>query len=48
MPIRAFSIYAGIIVLVNYVIILILMPPMIVFHEKHLANRCFSKKESSG
>jgi predicted RND superfamily exporter protein len=48
MPIRAFGIYAGIIVLVNYVIILILMPPMIVFHEKYLANRCFSKKESSG
>jgi len=48
MPIRAFGIYAGIIVLVNYVIILILMPPMIVLHEKYLANRCFSKKESSG
>jgi predicted RND superfamily exporter protein len=40
MPIRAFGIYAGIIVPVNYLLTSLLMPPMIIIHDKYLKGKC--------
>lgn len=41
LPIRAFGIYAAIIIPVNYILIYVMLPPMIVFHDKYFKNmRC--------
>jgi predicted RND superfamily exporter protein len=37
LPIKAFGIYAAIIIFVNYIFIIMLFPPMIIFYEKYLS-----------
>jgi len=39
MPIKAFGIYAAIIIPVNLIIISIMFPPMLIFYDKYLAHR---------
>lgn len=48
MPVRAFGLYTGLVVLANYILIIALLPPLIVFHEKYLKYICCEKKESKG
>ena len=36
MPIQSFGIYAAIIILVNYFLVIMLMPPAIIFYEDRL------------
>lgn len=40
MPIRAFGIYAGIIIPMNYLLTSLLLPPMINLHDRHLKGKC--------
>merc|ERR1711935_1286774 len=42
MPIRSFSLFAGIIVPVNFTLIILAFPPAIIIHDRYL-NRCFNK-----
>lgn len=42
MPIRSFSLFAGIIVPVNFMLIILAFPPAIIIHDRYL-NRCFNK-----
>jgi len=46
MPIRAFGVFAGIIVLVNYLLVVTFFPPAIIVYEKYIEERAnrFSKK----
>lgn len=45
MPIQAFGIFAAIIVMVNYILIALLLPPMININDKYLRGKiCESKK----
>lgn len=39
MPIRAFAIFAGIIVLVNYMLVVLFFPPSIILYEKYIEER---------
>ena len=39
-PIRAFGIYAGIIVLVNYLMVIMIMPPLQIIYERNFRHRC--------
>ena len=36
MPIRAFGVFAGIIVLVNYLLVVTFFPPAIIVYEKYI------------
>jgi predicted RND superfamily exporter protein len=38
-PIKAFGYYAAIIIPVNFFLIIIMLPPMLVFYEKYLSHR---------
>lgn len=44
MPIRSFGIFAGIIVPVNYFLVVMLFPPATIFYERHF-EKCCSKSE---
>jgi predicted RND superfamily exporter protein len=47
LQIRAFGVYAAIIVFVNYIFVIFLFPPMVFLQEKYLSNRsifCRKKK----
>ena len=39
MPIRAFGIFAGVIVLVNYILVVLFFPPTIIFYEKYIDGK---------
>ena len=39
MPIRAFGIFAGTIVPVNYVLVILFMPPTLIWYENNFAHR---------
>lgn len=39
MPIRAFGIFAGIIVLVNYLLVVFLFPPSVILYERYIEER---------
>ena len=39
MPIRAFGIFAGVIVLVNYILVVLFFPPTIIFYEKYINGK---------
>lgn len=39
MPIRSFGIFAGTIVPVNYVLVILFMPPTLIWYENNLAHR---------
>ena len=44
MPIRAFGIFAGVIVLVNYFLVVMFFPPAILFYENYIdgkISKCF-------
>lgn len=41
MPIQSFGIYAAIIIPVNYVLVVCMFPPAIVFYERHFAKYVF-------
>lgn len=41
MPLKAFCFYAALSVFINYLITLIMFPPMLVFNDKYLAHRLF-------
>ena len=43
-PIRAFGIFAAIIIPVNFFILIMMMPPIQYLHDKHLKERCAYKK----
>mmetsp|Transcript_4511 Transcript_4511/g.7685 ORF Transcript_4511/g.7685 Transcript_4511/m.7685 type:complete len:401 (+) Transcript_4511:884-2086(+) len=50
MPIASFGIYAGIIISVNYLLIILLFPPMVIWYEDHLLGKwclCGEKKEET-
>ena len=48
LPIQALSIYSGILVLAHFLIIIIMFPPIIIFHEKYLIkNSCCQKKQKN-
>lgn len=49
MPIKAFGIYAAIIIPANYILVVFIFPPSVIFFEKHLEHRCNLKcnKDSS-
>jgi predicted RND superfamily exporter protein len=36
MPIRSFGIWSGVIVLINYLLVVTLLPPATIFYEKHI------------
>jgi predicted RND superfamily exporter protein len=40
MPMASFGIYAAILILVVYAIIVLFFPPLLIFYERHLKNRC--------
>lgn len=40
-PIRSFGLYAAIIIPVNYILIIVMLPPMLIFYDKYLAHRLF-------
>ena len=40
MPIRAFGIFAGTIVPVNFVLVILFMPPALIYYENNWAYRC--------
>lgn len=49
MPIASFGIYAAIIISANYLLIIMIFPPVIIFWERNLANRnwfCMKRDES--
>ena len=39
MPIRAFGIFAGVIVLVNYILVVMFFPPTIIFYERYIEGK---------
>ena len=39
-PIRAFGIFAAIIIPVNFFIVILVMPPVQIIHDTYLKNRC--------
>lgn len=43
-PIRAFGIFAAIIVPVNFIIVILVMPSTQILHDKYLKDRCSLKK----
>ena len=47
MPMRAFGIFAGVIVPVNFLLVISFMPPALIWYEEHLANdercQCWAK-----
>lgn len=47
MPMRAFGIFAGVIVPVNFLLVVLFMPPALIWYEDHLANdercQCWAK-----
>ena len=42
LPIRAFGVFAGVIVPVNYLLVCIVMPPAIIVYDKYLHGCCHS------
>ena len=49
MPIASFGIYAAIIISANYLLIIMIFPPVIIFWERHLSNRnwiCMKRDET--
>lgn len=44
MPLKAFSFYAAIVIMINFFMTVIMLPPMLVFNEKYLAHRLFCIK----
>ena len=40
MPIKAFGIYAAIIIPANYLLVVFIFPPSVIFYEKYLEHRC--------
>jgi len=42
MPIRGFGIYSGIIVPVNYLLVVMILPPAVIWYERHI-DGCFTK-----
>lgn len=38
MPMKAFGIFAGVIVPVNFVLVVLFLPPTLIIYEKHFAN----------
>ena len=40
MPIKAFGIYAAIIIPANYLLVVFIFPPCVIFYEKHFENKC--------
>ena len=40
MPIKAFGIYAAIIIPANFLLVVFIFPPCVIFFEKHLEHRC--------
>ena len=46
MPIRGFGIYAGIIVPVNYILVVLVLPPATIWYERYIDGcftNCFNK-----
>ena len=39
MPVRAFGIFAGVIVLVNYILVVLFFPPTIIFYERYIEGK---------
>lgn len=54
MPIKAFGIYAAIVIFSSFLTMCIMIPPILVLHEKYIAKRfaclfpCCSKKKDDG
>lgn len=42
MPIRGFGIYSGIIVPVNYLLVVMILPPAVIWYERHI-DGCITK-----
>ena len=43
-PIRAFGIFAAIIVPVNFFIVILMMPSVMIYHDKHFKEKCAYRK----
>jgi predicted RND superfamily exporter protein len=44
-PIKAFGIYAAIIVPVNFILVILMVPPMMIFWERKVRNSCSCKSK---
>ena len=42
MPLASFGIYCAILILINYALIILMMPPIVIWHENYLANKSFA------
>jgi len=50
MPIRAFGIFAGVIVPINYMLVVLFFPPAVIWYERHIVDKgrcmCWAKMGS--
>lgn len=40
MPIRAFGIFSGILIPINFLLVITMMPPAVIFYEKTVDKKC--------